>query len=443
MKRTVTMMILVIVALAFERMAHYGVRSAFFSLLSDLGGAGLDSAATGRLLSASAGLEIVCLFGGGLACVVLRPAMVMAAGAGLFIVVALILGEARNEGMVWTAIVLQAIAQGLFKPAAFAAALIELPWPREHLRGALLVGMYAASNGAALVATTMAGGVHGQLGAAAVMRMGAALAAVAALVSGIAVAVDLLMKQTRRADGELHATTPNTAVSAPTMGPVAAGGALLLVVTIPYFAALSLAGDIQLDIVMRGDLGTKAFAVIQALNPLTVILTLAVVFTTLLVLHLRRVHITTLLGIGIGLLLVSQAALPLLFNIGDDGVDYRGAAAAPIAMVVVSVIMMAAGEALVGPLAMARGLGDLGRRWTGVAVALWMVATTTAAYGTSTLMASHPELRVWALGFFALLCLMGGILLLTFGRRLSIRCFGNDAVGAAATADNPAVTRLP
>ncbi len=294
--RVVLLFLLLPAAFAFERMAYYGMRAMLFlHMSSDLG---MHTAEAGRVYSITALAGLFTVFLGGGLCVVLRPGIVLVAGAALGIVAYGILTAAGSVGGVWAAMLLLSLAQGLFKPAVLAHAARELPHPRFHLRVALFVALYASINSAALVGTS-----------------GSSLAASRGACVSFVLSIVLVEHRPRgRAGagrrGSLRQTEHPTRVPAPRR-PRGAGRSA----ADRRDGALSHChgpGRRPRDDRSAQRLAQQRTVWCSRSNPFVVMGTCGLVFAAFVALHFTRVRDLTLYAVGTGVAILAVAAAPLM-----------------------------------------------------------------------------------------------------------------------------------
>jgi dipeptide/tripeptide permease len=385
--RVVLLFMLLPAAFAFERMAYYGMRAMLFlHMSSDLG---MRPADAGRVYSYTAIVGLFTVFLGGGLCVVLRPGIVLAAGAALGILAYGILAAADSAGGVWIAMSLLVLAQGLFKPAVLAHAARELPYPRFHLRAALFVALYAAINSAALTGAS-SGALAAARGSSASFVLSIVLASIGLVVALGTAGVDLFVK-------------PNTPLESPLRaGRVALGGAVLIALMVPYHLSMGVGGALEMNVMRAAS--PSSYGMLQSLNPFVVMGTCALVLAACIALHLTRVRDLSLYGIGTGVAILAVAAAPLMIAAMSSGPPSDSTW-----LVGISVVGMAIGEAIAGPLVMCRVVGDIPPRFTGLAAAAWLSTSAGMAWIGSALSGAFPDGTKIIFSVSIVACLIVGI----------------------------------
>ncbi len=383
MARLIALFLLLPATFALDRVAYYGMRSVLSLHL--LRGLGASTADIGTLMSASFIAGAFTVFLGGLACLVLRPSIVMAAGAAIGVIAYGVLSLSSSVPVVWAAVLLLALGQGLLKPAVFAVAIVELPWPKEHLRSALVVLLYATTNAGALSGSSGSSFVATHSGEAVSFALSSGLALVSVVLALGVVAVDFVTRRPQPEPG-------------PRPGAAVAGAGVLLFATLPYYAAMSLAGAYQFEVLRASGVATASYASVFSLNPLTVMLVSAPLFIGLIIVHLTKVRVSSLFGVGAGLTLFALAMTPLLLSSGPSNA---------LLLVGSASVGMAVGEALVGPLMISRALGDIPPRFIGLAAAV----VFAVSYGVGTLV--DMLATAWSKGLPVLVALSAVACLIT------------------------------
>lgn len=401
MVRRLALFLLLPGSFALERLAYYGMRSVLsLHLMRNLGA---SAASMGQVYTAIGVANILAVLVGGAVCIVIRPSIVLAVGSIIGVLAYGLLSISSSMALVWLAVLILAMGQGLLKPAAFALAASELPFPNEHLRSALMVLMYGATNLSALAGSSGSGAVAVRTGESVSFAIATGFAVVGVLLAAAVVALDYLAKR----DSEPE--------PGPAAGGVAAGSGILLAFALPYYAAMGLSGGYQFDVLQRSGVGAAYMGSLYAINPVTVLLTTGVLFLVFLVLHFARVRLSSLFGIGGGLVIYALGATPLLLVTTFPSSAMLGVGASAVAMAV--------GESFVGPLLLSRVVGDVPPRFAGVAAG----ALLSVSYGVSWI--ADAAARPWPaaagvlLSLTVVVCLVVGVLLLAITRRLERRLY--------------------
>ena len=388
--RIVLLFMLLPATFAFERMAYYGMRAMLFlHMSSELG---MPTADASRVYTVTAGVGIVTVLVGGALCIVLRPSLVVAAGALLGIVAYVLLAASGSTASLWFALLILSLGQGLFKPAVLAHAARELPHPRFHLRAALFVSLYSAINSAALMGSSSSGALAAVRGTGVSFVLSIVLASIGLVVALGAGGVDLFVK-------------PNTPPSSPLRaGKVAIGAAVLVVALLPYHMAMSAESAMEFSVLRAA--GASSYGMLQTLNPVVVMGTCFLLFATFLALHFTKVRDLTLYGVGIGVTILALAAAPTMIA------AVSGSSLGDLSWLVgLSIVGMAVGEAIAGPLAMSRVVGDLPPRFTGLAAGVWLATSAGAGWLSSLVGSVAPAANKIVLALSVVACLVVGIAL--------------------------------
>jgi len=252
--------------------------------------------------------------------------------------------------------ILAGVGIGLYRPSVHAAAARSFGHPAEHLRNALFVLLWATMNLGAFVGPLLSGAVRTSFAYRHVFHLCGGILLLSALFAG---GLGVAMLVFRRTDGD---TPPR---SRPFHAPVlllAIG--VLVVVLIPWTGYGAL---ISMQMMSVAELDPSLdMEVLFNLNPAVVVLTSVLLVPALLILHFTRVQLPTLMIVGLGLLLVGVGAVPLLL----------APMFGPTPLLLVSIVVMAVGETLCGPLLISRLAGDQHWRLATLVVGVWIAATS-------------------------------------------------------------------
>ncbi len=405
MSRRIALFLLLPAAFAFERLAYYGMRSVLaLHLMRNLG---QSYHGIGQIYSAMAIASVFTLLIGGALCVGLRPSIVLALGSIIGVVGYGLLSISSSVALVWAGVLVLSLGQGLLKPAAFALAASEQPLPREHLRSALFVLMYGATNLSALAGTSGSGAIASHAGESASFGVATGFAVVGVLLAAGTTAVDFLMKQSEAAE------------PGPSAGRAVAGGAILLGCAVPYYATMGLSSSYQLPLLRSGGVSMSSIATFYMLNPVTVLLATGVLFVVLIVLHFTRVKVSAVSGIGIGLAIYAAGATPLLLASTFPGGVFLAVGA--------SAVVMAVGESLVGPLLLSRVIGDIPPRFAGLVAGTLLAVTYGVNWLSDVVANAWPVATSTLLALAVLACLLVGVTLLVLASAIRRRFYEPSA----------------
>ncbi|MEZ4226107.1 MAG: hypothetical protein R3B13_34495 [Polyangiaceae bacterium] len=389
--RIVVVMALLPAVYAFERSAYYGMRAVLFLHMNrELGMSPSDTSVVYKFVSIF-GLATVIL--GGLLCIVLRPAIVAAVGAAIGIAGYGAMAIASDKTVLWGALFVLGLGQGLFKPALLAHAARELPFPRFHLRGAAFVALYAAINSGALTGTS-GGALAAATSPSTSFAVSLVLAIVAFVICVVVMGADLFVK--------VNAPRAPT----PPAGRVVLAGLLLCTALLPYHAAQGVGADIQFDALRSAP---SSFGMLQTLNPVIVFIVCIVAFLVLTGLHFTRVGDLSPWIVGAGLVVFALGTAPLMMAT-------TAGSGSSTALVGLSVVVMAIGEALVGPLGMSRVLGDIPPRFVGLAASVWLLFAGAASWAGSGMAAAWRAAAPVMFVGVVVVCLVIGVAVLALSR---------------------------
>jgi dipeptide/tripeptide permease len=406
--RRIALFLLLPGAFALERLAYYGMRSVLsLHLMRNLGA---TAASMGQIYAAIGIANIFAVLVGGAVCILIRPSIVLLVGSIIGVLGYGLLSISSSVALVWLAILILSMGQGLLKPAAFALAASELPFPHEHLRSALMVLMYGATNLSALAGSSGSGAIAVRTGENVSFALATGFAVVGVLLAAGAAAVDYLVKR----DSEPE--------PGPSAGGVAAGGGILLALALPYYSTMGLAGSYQFEALQRAG-ATGSMAALYAINPVTVLLTTGVLFVVFLVLHFTRVRVSSLFGIGSGLAIYALGATPLLLVTTFPSSAMLGVGASAVAMAV--------GESLVGPLLLSRVVGDIPARFAGVAAGVLLAVSYGVSWIADAISRPWPAATGILLSLGVVVCLAVGVLLLAITPMMGRRFYAPPAEGSA------------
>lgn len=384
-------------AILFERLAYYAMRTVLVLRLMRY--LGQSAHGVGQILSAMGVASVFTLLIGGALCIVLRPGIVLVLGSIIGVVGYSLLSVSSSAALVWVGVLMLSLGEGLLKPAAFAMVAIELAYPREHLRSALFVLLYGATNLGAVAGSLGSDAISAHAGESASFGFATGLAVVGVVLAAGATVADFLMKPGEAAE------------PGPAARRVVAGGAILLACAVPYYATMALWDDYRLQI-MRSTRG--AASAVHALSPVMAIAATGVLFVALLVLHFTRVKVSAVSGIGIGLAIYAAGATPLLLESMFPGGALLAAGGS---------VVMALGEVVVGPLLLSRVIGDIPPRFAGL-VAGTLLAVTYGVPSLSDGVSSAWPVATGALFALAVLvCLLLGVTLLVLASAMRRRFY--------------------
>jgi dipeptide/tripeptide permease len=363
-------------------------------------GFGMSTPAIGSAFLQLSLLSVVSPIAGGLVAMGVGPAMTLAIGAFIASAGYAVLGTGGVEALP-LALALIAGGTGLCRPSGLALAASELRHRPESIRSALFFLLYAAINMGALVGPA-AGGLGGSsAGLRVVFGISAGIALLAAFVGGGLVAA------LRFTGGSIDAP--------PSPGGRAGIGVLLLWLALaPSFIMQAAQHNAQFTL-FGGPSGTFNTA-LRVINPIVVVVvSLGGCAALLVIASISKWTVPTLVLIGAALVAWGLAS-------GLLAAAPRGGDLVPL-LIGVSVVS-AAGEAVVGPLAVARAASISSPRYATLVVAGWLAATS----GLS--MIGHAAVGLvdarWVAGVAAALSVIAGIALAAFSRPLQ-RAFFSEA----------------
>jgi len=274
------------------------------------------------------------------------------------------LGLVGVDGVLIAAIVV-AVGQGIYRPCVYAAAAEVLPFPRGQLRNVLFVGVYLTMNLGASLSGFVIFKIMDLTEFAVIFVALGAMGVLAALLALTLAVVHLAADPARRAAADGVAVPPPPVPTTRRVDPrfLAVGLGLIVVTAVPWMS-FGLMWDLQFraaDMFAPNLMDTRWFF---SLNPLLVIFMGIALAALLLVLHLTRIKVPTLLPAGLGMMVIGggMAILLLSFAVGHG------------AMVVLAIVVLAAGEVLMAPLLASRIAGDQHGRLVTLMCAMWLVA---------------------------------------------------------------------
>jgi len=342
----------------FEGMAWYGAMAVLMIHLTGDpfdGGLGMDHARAGTLY----GMLRLLWIGGAL----LAGLIAIALGSHFALVLGLVTAVAgiaalgiADDTTVIVAMILAGLGVGMYRPSLQAAAAVSFRHPAEHLRNALFVLLWAAMNLGALLGPLASGAIRTNFTSRHVFHACGATMLLSALFAGGLAAAMLAFRRSPGAP-----PSPSQRFHLPVL--LLAVGILLLV-AIPWTGYGSL---ISMQIISVADhLPMADMDLLFNINPVVVLLTSMLLLPVLLILHFTRVQVPTLMIVGAGLLLIGIGAVPLLLAPMFGGVS----------LLVVSIVVMAVGETLTGPLLLSRLAGDQHWRLVTLVMGVWISATS-------------------------------------------------------------------
>jgi dipeptide/tripeptide permease len=411
--RVVALFVLLPLVLAFDRAGYYTMRSALVVAVLEGGGTHVELA---RLFGIAQFVNLAGVVVGGLVGIVLRPIWLVVGGAVIALIgYATLALVGATGGTLYAGIVLVTGGLALVKPALFALAAIEIGHPREQLRSALFVLLYAMVNAGALFASAaspliLAAGVR------APFALGAGLELCAAVLGFVLLAVLLA---TRKEE-------PTPAPDAPQPGRVALGAGLLALALVPYLIETTATHQALPDWLRRAGVPASNIGMLMGLNPSVVLLSSSVLFVVSLILHFVGKQLSSLYVAAAGLCFTGLASTPFVLL----GSTSSASSLVPLAMVGAAGIAIA--ETLVAPYALSRMLGDVGPRFAPAVAAGWFVVSALVSAAVSPLAVAFPSFVPVLVAGCALFCLALGV-----GGFFAIRPLYRGIFGPTPTAAQP------
>lgn len=305
-------------------------------------------------------------------------------------------GTAHGDAFAATTMVAGSIGYGIAWPAAFAAAARHLDRARDQLRHAVFVGLWVATNLGALVAPSVADLLQRQLGFPAVFALSGMLLVAAAVLAGAAALGDRFLARSAGSPASGFSVARNPAL-------LSAG--LVLLLFLPWALVFSVY-DLMWTGLHRFGLDASGLdhGTLMQVNPVAVVVLGLLLVVAYGILHVVRFRLPALVPIGLGLLLLAAGALPMLFP--------QALTAAPL--LIVCLLLLAAGEILAGPAILSTVAGSWPWRLSTAAVAVWLILGRAAMLGTTSLQGlgdgQHTGQAVVWLG--VLLCGLLGLVLI-------------------------------
>ncbi len=347
--------------------AYYGSRAVLFVHFAEAGGA-YEAYGTAMMAASVASLFGTLLSGAiGLT---RRPLLAAAAGAAFLLGACGLLAALPPQTALVGAVAL-GFAHGTLRTALWGAAAHPFgDFRSEHLRNAVCLALYGASNLAALAMVPLAQWVSETWSTTAVFTL-AAMAGVPILL--VVLGVDGAAFWGERERDALSAPAPREGYAH-----LAVIGGVLVVGGLVW--ALFSSGFDLLFLIARDSPGAyEDHSWLMSVNPGVVLAGCVIGGLLSVVLHVAKIRVSTLLPIGVGMLLVSMSLAALLA--ADDAMS-------PI--VLPAVVLLSVGEVMVGPLLLSRVAGDVGPRLHTLAVAGFFLLSTTPMLLISAV-SSEPE----------------------------------------------------
>jgi len=370
----------------FEGAAWYGTRTVLSQYMVSEGGS--TSAEVGTLHAVISVVGLVGTVLAGLGAIAIGPWAFMALGTLVACGGALALGILPPDAALLAAALLS-FGHGLLRPTIYGAGARAFGDDREHLRSALFLLLWGSMNLAGWLSPMVTGSfggvlVDGGAGLAFVLAGGSAALAFL-LATGLAVAVVV----TREKDPAKRSNPPARGVHL-----VVVFG-IVLVVVMPWGLVTSTSFD-HLFVLVNALDDPDAMSTFFSINPLTVMLACAFGAVVLVVLHVTKVRLPTLLLVGLGLVILGAGMVMMLLVDRD---------APSVAAISLALVTMAVGEVLVGPLLLSRVTGDLPYRLETLVAALWIGLASVPSMIVSWLDADEPSRALAWSGVIAVVCL--------------------------------------
>lgn len=427
--RVVAAFVAIPVIVLLDSFVWFGMSSVYSRYLTDTyqGGLGLEFSVYGEVREWQL-LAMMCatVFGGILA-IGLGPRFTMVLGllvCGAGVVATGLLGGVS----LYAPAIVVAIGQGIYRPSVYGAAAEVLPFPRGQLRNVLFVVIYVTLNLGAALSSWLTWKLTEVTSFQAIFMAMAAALFLAAIVGLLLAFAHLFLGPSQHGgESEPSAGVPPTLPTTRRLDPrfIAVGLGLIVVTAIPWMS-FGLMWELQFTAAEHLGTDLTYTSWFFSLNPLIVIFVGLLLAAVLLVLHLTRIRIPTLLLVGLGLMVMGagMAALLLCFVVQQPP------------LLLLSVAVIAAGEVLMAPLLASRIAGDQHGRLVTLMTALWLAAS----YGSSQLL-SHLGLHD-----SGALQLLGGIVAavcVVVGLGLAIAAYPLRKVLTPAPEPPPPGTPLP
>jgi POT family proton-dependent oligopeptide transporter len=340
--------------IGLERLSHYAARSGLGLHIASQtpDGLGMSIAAVGSVFAQLSLLSVVSPIAGGLVAMAVGPATTLAIGAFIASAGYAVLGVGGVDSL-FLAMVLIAAGTGMCRPSGLALAASELKDRSEPVRSALFFLLYAAINLGAVLGPLAAGFGSSAAGPRVVFGVSAGVALVAAFLAG-GLAAGL-----RFAGGSSNTSPP------------AGGRALLGVVLLWFVLAPSIvmqAAETTAQYTLFGGPSGTTNAALHVINPIVVMaVSIGGCAALLVISSTSRWTIPSLVLIGAGL--VAWGLATGLLSAAPRGGDL-------LPLLIAVAVVSAAGEAVVGPLALARAAASGAPRLSTLIVAGWLTATS-------------------------------------------------------------------
>ncbi len=412
---------LCIAVLSLERFSYYGMRSVLPLRL-------MDSAAPANQVFKQ--LSLVTTFGalcpllGGLLAVALRAPLTAAAGMLVMLVGYVLLPLSSGTGGALAGFGIVVLGGGLLKPAVYGLCASELSHRHSALRVAVFVALYGGVNVAALLATTGSGAVSRAANTTPVLVAALAVCVVALVLSLAVVGVDFGLRNKR----------PAPEADDPDPGRGLLFAAALLLVSVPYGLALGLSGDFW-EVLVKAGLSASRVGALVSINPIVVTLCSAVLLCGLVVLHFTGARFSMLYLPAAGLCVVALGATPYVAAAGMGATSEVTVSAA--------IVLMAIGEAMVGPVLLGLAVGHVPRRFAPLAAGVWLATAYIPSYLMHLVFGDAPGARTALLALCAGACLVCGLGALAVAHRVARFLRPEPPAAAETGADMPATGGSP
>ncbi len=374
--RVVAAFVAIPLIVLLDSFVWFGMSSVYVRYLTDTyqGGLGLDHTVYGDLRTWQLLVMAGAIVLGGVVAIGLGPRFTMVLGLLICAAGVAATGLLGASG-VFAAAMVVAVGQGIYRPTVYAAAAEVLPFPRGQLRNVLFVVIYLVLNLGAALSSWLTWKLM-DLTAFPVIFMAFGGALFLAAIVGLLLAFAHLFLDPVPSGSEPESgpaigrpSRPSTHRLDPRF--IAVGLGLIVVTAIPWMS-VGLMWELQYAAVdlFAPDLMYSGW--FFNLDPLLIIFLGLLLAAILLVLHLVRFRIPTLLPVGLGLLVMGAGMAALLLSF----VVQQGP------LLVASIVVLAAGEVLMAPLLASRIAGDQHGRLVTLMIALWLAAS----YGGSQLL---------------------------------------------------------
>lgn len=417
--------VLIPIILILERFSYYGLRSVVFQ---DMSAEGHDPETIRTRVQTVTWLVTATPLLGGLIAIATKPRWTMVAGlviAAMGYALLLALGSASLAGFV-----VLAVGLGLFRPAVYATMAMAARDPEESLRNGLFLLLYAATNvgglAGPLLGSTIMGGYRPWEAGGTALRPFTFFSSAGALMLTLSAMLALAVAIAPRFGEEREPPDP------PLSGRGEGAAFLVMFLALPALLVMTTADQLQFEPLYHS--GTySSMAWVFYVNPAVVTGVAIPMSIALGAAALLRKRIPALPLVAFGFLTLAIGCLPLLATSGPDD---RAAAAALLSMVILAI-----GEAFAFPLAVSRMTGAAHPRTASLVVSIWLVvsggATVFLTWGLRT--AESDGLRAAGIAVaigasFAFLFSIAAVLVHLF---LGAKLWGSAAPAPGDAADDP------